>query len=183
MTRLHIALLCSILLGAEPTLAEVTGVGSSGFEVHHQTHVAAAASDVYAALLTPNRWWDPKHTYTGDAGRLSLDAKPGGCFCESLPGGGWVQHLMVVYTAPGKMLRLRGGLGPLQPMGVEGALTMTVAGTTTGGGSDLTFNYAVGGYSREGFDEIAKAVDNVLGQQIARLQKLVETCTAKTNCP
>jgi uncharacterized protein YndB with AHSA1/START domain len=179
MTRIILVLVGSILLGADQTLAEVTGVGSSGFEVHHQAHVAASAPAVFTALLTPSRWWDSKHTYTGDANRLSLDAKAGGCFCESLPDGGSAEHLVVVYVTPGKTLRLRGGLGPLQSMGVEGALTMTVASSTTGG-SDLTFNYAVGGYSKDGFEMIARAVDAVLGQQLARLQKLVETGTAES---
>ncbi len=153
--------------------AEVVSVGSGGFEVREQLHVTAAPAAVYAALLTPARWWDSKHTYSGDASRLTLDAKAGGCWCETWADGGAAQHLTVVYLAPGKTLRLRGALGPLQSMGVEGSLTMNVA--SAGGGADLTFTYAVGGYAKDGFDELSKAVDFVLGRQAARLQKLVET--------
>lgn len=153
--------------------AEVVSVGAGGFEVREQAHVAAAPAAVYAALLTPGRWWDPEHTYSGDASRLTLDAKAGGCWCEALSDGGSALHLTVVYVAPGKTLRLRGALGPLQSMGVDGSLTISVA--TAGSGTDLKFTYAVGGYDKDGFDELSKAVDFVLGHQVARLQKFIET--------
>ena len=42
-------------------------------------------------------------------------------------------------------------------------------------GTDLTVTYAVGGYAREGFDNLSKAVDGVLGEQVARLHRLIET--------
>jgi uncharacterized protein YndB with AHSA1/START domain len=153
--------------------AEVTAVGSEGFEVREQVHVAAPPAAVYAALITPARWWDPQHTYSGNAASLTLDAKAGGCWCERLADGGSVLHLVVVYAAPGKGLRLRGALGPLQAMGVEGAMSFSLKGGN--GGTDLTVTYAVGGYSREGFDKLSKAVDDVLVEQSARLQRLIET--------
>jgi hypothetical protein len=168
-------------LWSNPAAAEVTSVGSSGFELREQAHVAATAAAVYAALVTPKRWWDPKHTYSGDAERLTLDAKAGGCWCETLPDGGSVQHLTVVYVAPGKAIRLRGALGPLQAMGLAGSMTVSVK--SAAGGSDITLTYAVGGYAKDGFEELSKAVDSVLGQQVARLRKLVETGTAESTAP
>jgi hypothetical protein len=89
--------------------------------------------------------------------------------------------LTVTYVAPGKALRLRGALGPLQAMGVEGSLTMSVA--SADGGADLTLTYAVGGYSKDGFEDIAKGVDAVLGRQGARLRLLVETGSAESKTP
>jgi uncharacterized protein YndB with AHSA1/START domain len=153
--------------------AEVTSVGSSGFEVREQVHVAAPAAAVYAALLEPKRWWDSKHTYSGTASRITLDARAGGCWCETLPDGGSVQHLTVVYVAPGKTIRFRGALGPLQAMGLDGAMTVSVKSADTG--TDLTLTYAVGGYAKDGFEDLSKGVDSVLAQQVERLQKLVET--------
>ncbi len=153
--------------------AEVTGVGAEGFEVREQIHVSAAPAAVYAALVAPARWWDPQHTYSGNAANLTLDAKAGGCWCERLADGGSVLHLIVVYAAPGKGLRLRGGLGPLQAMGIEGALGFSLKGVNEG--TDLTVTYAVGGYAKEGFDNLSKAVDSVLGEQVARLHRLIET--------
>jgi hypothetical protein len=153
--------------------AEVTALGSSGFEIRHQVHVTAPASGLYAVMIAPNRWWDSKHTFSGDASRLSLDARAGGCWCETLPDGGSVQHMTVVYAAAGKTLRLRGALGPLQAMAIDGSLTLAIV--PAGTGSDLTLTYAVGGYSKDGFEPLSKAVDSVLGSQIARLKRLVET--------
>lgn len=170
---------CAIVLAlAVPiAMAEVTGVGASGFEVREKVHVAAAPHAVYTAVLTPKRWWDPEHTYSGDAGRMTLDPKAGGCWCESLPGGGAVEHLSVVYIAPGKAIRFRGALGPLQALGVAGSMTISLAAAD--GGTDLTLTYDVGGYVKDGFDDLSKGVDAVLGQQVARLKKLVETGSAQ----
>ncbi len=148
-------------------------MGANGFEVREQVHVAATADAVYAALLSPKRWWDSKHTYSGDAQNLTLDARAGGCWCETLPGGGSVEHLSIAYLAPGKVIRFRGALGPLQAMGVTGSMTVKLA--TAGSGTDLTLTYVVGGYYKEGFDDLAKGVDGVLASQVGRLRKLVET--------
>jgi hypothetical protein len=81
--------------------------------------------------------------------------------------------MTVVYAAAGKTLRLRGALGPLQAMAIDGSLTLAIV--PAGTGSDLTLTYAVGGYSKDGFEPLSKAVDSVLGSQIARLKRLVET--------
>ena len=173
------ALLATSLI---PTaFAEVTGASASGFQVRESVHVGATPEVVYAALITPKRWWDPKHTFSGDAGRLTLDAKAGGCWCETLPDGGSAEHLSVVYLAPGKVMRLRGALGPLQAMGVTGSLTFTL--TAAGGGTDLIATYAIGGYSKDGFDGLSKAVDGVLGSQISRLKKLVESGSPESAAP
>jgi hypothetical protein len=164
------------MLAAPVATAEVTAVGPAGFEVREQVHIAAAPDAVYAALLSPSRWWDPKHTYSGDARKLSLDPKAGGCWCETLPGGGSVEHLSIAYLAPGKAIRFRGALGPLQALGVAGSMTVKL--TVAGGGTDLVLTYSVGGYVKDGFDDLSKAVDSVLGSQVARLEKWVETGNA-----
>jgi hypothetical protein len=154
-------------------IAEVSAVGSEGFEVRQQMHVSASPAAVYAALITPARWWDSQHTFSGNAANLTLDARAGGCWCERLTDGGSALHLIVVYAAPGKGLRLRGALGPLQAMGVEGAMSFSLKGGDNG--TDLTMTYAVGGYAKEGFDNLSKAVDGVLGEQVARLHRLIES--------
>lgn len=171
-----LAAIASAVLAVPVATAEVTAAGAAGFEVREQAHIGAPPDAVYAALLAPKRWWDPKHTYSGDARNLTLNARAGGCWCETLPGGGSVEHLSIVYLAPGKAIRFRGALGPLQAMGVAGSLTIKL--TAVGGGTDLVLTYAVGGYSKDGFDDLAKAVDGVLGSQVARLVKLAETGSA-----
>lgn len=171
----------ALALAAPAAFAEVTGASASGFEAREQAHIAAPPDAVYAALLKPQSWWDPKHTYSGDARRLTLDAKAGGCWCETMPGGGAVEHLTIVYLQPGKAVRFRGALGPLQTMGVSGSLTVTLASASTG--TALTLTYAVGGYVKNSFDDLSKAVDSVLGSQVARLKKLIETGSPDSAAP
>jgi uncharacterized protein YndB with AHSA1/START domain len=171
-----------MLLAAPTAMAEVTAAGSNGFEAREQAHVAAPPDAVYAALLKPQSWWDPKHTYSGDARRLTLDPKVGGCWCETMPNGGSIEHLSIVYLQPGKAVRFQGALGPLQALGVAGSMTVTLA-NTSGGGTNLTLTYAVGGYVKNGFDDLSKAVDSVLGSQVARLKKLIETGSAESAGP
>ena len=94
--------------------AEVVSVAGNGFELRETAHTAASSDKVYAALLLPSRWWNSAHTFSQSASNLTLDARAGGCWCETLPNGGSVEHMRVVYVSPGKTLRLRGALGPFQ---------------------------------------------------------------------
>lgn len=169
----------TLALVASRAPAEVSDVGPAGFTVTESADVAASPQRVYDAIIAPARWWNPEHTYSHDAANLSLDARPGGCWCETLPGGGSVQHLVVVAALPGKLLRLRGALGPLQQMALDGA--MTFAPGTAANATHLSLTYTAGGHSRTGFAELSKAVDGVLDEQIARLKRLVDTGTPDTH--
>lgn len=153
--------------------ADVVDVSPSGFLVRDTTIVRAAPAHVYAALQDIGGWWDSVHTYSGDSRNLTLKAVPGGCFCEKLAGGGGVQHMTVVFAAPGKALRLVGGLGPLQQSGVVGSMTWSLSPAESG--TRVELSYSVGGYFRSGFQEIAPAVDEVLGSQLSRLKSYAET--------
>jgi uncharacterized protein YndB with AHSA1/START domain len=165
------ALTAAVSIG-RPAAAEVISAGQNGFEIRETVHVAAAPDKAYAALLQPARWWSSEHTFSGSAANLTLDARAGGCWCETLPDGGSVEHMRVVNFAPGKVLRLRGALGPLQGLGVEGAMTLSVKAAASG--TDITISYAAGGYVKDGLDGLSKVVDHVLGEQIERLRKLID---------
>jgi Polyketide cyclase / dehydrase and lipid transport len=153
--------------------AEVAGVSANGFEVKETVHVAAASDKAFAALLQPARWWTSEHTFSGNAANLTLDARAGGCWCESLSDGGSVEHMRVVFLSPGKVLRMRGALGPFQSLAVDGVMTWTVK--PNGNGADISVSYAIGGYSKDGFDHLSKAADQVLSVQIERLRKLIDS--------
>jgi hypothetical protein len=165
------ALAAAVSIG-RPAAAEVISAGQSGFEIRETAHVAAAPDKAYAALLQLSRWWSSEHTYSGSAANLTLDARAGGCWCETLIDRGSVEHMHVVYVAPGKVLRLRGALGPLQGLGVEGAMTLSIKAGASG--TDITMSYAAGGYVKDGFDGLSKGVDHVLGEQLERLRKLID---------
>ena len=168
------------LAPSSPVSAEVDSQSDIGFAVKHQVDVKASPEAVWEALSAPNRWWDPQHSFTGNAQNFFLDMQAGGCFCERIreaKGGkiensGSVQHMQVVYVEPPKVLRMVGALGPLQSEGVNG--TLSIGLKAVGGGTQITFEYVVGGYMRYPVDEIAPAVDGVIGQQLARLAKLVD---------
>jgi len=159
-----------VLATAVPTAdAAVTSSGAQGFAVHHELSYPGDANAAWARLVDPARWWSSAHTYSQSAKNLSLAAVPGGCWCETLPGGGFVRHMDVLIAWPARMLRLGGGLGPLQGMGVSGALTFVLR--ADGDTTRIVVDYVVAGYSPGGFESIAKAVDGVLAEQLATLGK------------
>jgi len=174
-----IGLVCAgiALLSASDARGEVLDATPNGFTLKTTVTVAAWRHGVYDALVTSvGRWWDKEHTYSGDAKNLSINAAPGGCFCEALPPpGGGVQHAMVVLAMPGKTLRMVGSLGPLQESGLVGALTFDLA--DRGAGTDVTMTYSVRGYRQGGLESLAPVVDSVLGAQLARLKSFVEKGT------
>jgi hypothetical protein len=141
-----------------------------GFTVKQEVILKGSPMEVYNKMYRDiGKWWSSDHTFSGKASNLSIDATAGGCFCEKLDDGGSVRHMMVVYADPGKMLRLQGGLGPLQALAVTGTITFSF--TESGEDTKLTCSYAVGGYSPGGIRKLAPIVDMVLGQQLKNLQK------------
>lgn len=117
-------------------------------------------------------WWDASHTFSGDAHNLTIEEKPGGCFCEKLPNGGGVRHMEVVNVTPGKTLVLRGALGPLQSVAATGAMSFQLS--AEGPGTRLALTYAVTGYLPAGMNTWAAPVDSVLTEQMNRLKGLIE---------
>jgi uncharacterized protein YndB with AHSA1/START domain len=167
-----LAILVAIL--AAPLRGEVIESTTAGFLVRNTATINAPPAKVYAALTDSiGGWWDPAHTFSQDARNLSLDGKPGGCFCEQLPDGGGVQHMRVVYASPDKLLRLSGAIGPLQEAALVGTMSWNLQ--QTGGGTAVELSYAVGGFRAGGFRDLATVVDGVLRGQLARLRAFVET--------
>jgi uncharacterized protein YndB with AHSA1/START domain len=164
----------SLLMVAATSGHSAPVVTPTGFLVKFDVSVNAPPAKVYDALVGQiGSWWNPEHTYSGDAKNLSIDARPGGCFCEKLPDGGAIEHLRVIYVAPREVLRLSGALGPLQASGVAGSMTWKLTG-----GSDNTrvqLTYSVGGFIDGGFEKVAPAVESVLREQFDRLKLFAET--------
>ena len=104
---------------------------------------------------------------------MSIDPRPQGCFCETLGDGEGIVHLTVTFAKPSALLRMTGGLGPLGLMGVNGNMLWEFE--AEGDQTKVRFSYAVGGYSPDGLDKIAPAVDFVIGEALQRLRLYVET--------
>lgn len=161
------------LLATTPAMAEVKSVTDAGFEVVATATVKATPEASYYALRMPGAWWSDEHSYSGDSAYMTIDARAGGCFCEKMADGGTIEHGRIVYAQPGKMLRLTGGLGPLQSEAVTGTLTWTIEPVP--GGAKITQRYVVGGYVPGGMEKLVPIVDKVLGEQLSRLKALLDT--------
>jgi uncharacterized protein YndB with AHSA1/START domain len=122
--------------------------------------------EMYRLLVKPQRWWDGAHTYSGAATNLRLDARAGGCFCEKV-GRGSIEHGRVIYTDPGKLLRLDAALGPLQEMAVTGVLTFKLE--PDAGGTRITMTYRVAGALAMKGGKLAPVIDQVMTGQLNRL--------------
>jgi uncharacterized protein YndB with AHSA1/START domain len=173
-TRRHLLGAVSLLMLAGTSARPAPQVASTGFLVNLEVKVNAPVAKVYDALIGQvGSWWNPEHTYSHDAKNLSIDPRPGGCFCEKLPNGGGVEHLRVVYVAPREVLRLSGALGPLQASGIAGSMTWKLTGERDQ--TRIQLSYSVGGFVVGGFDKIAPAVESMLNEQLNRLKLFAET--------
>ena len=169
--KMLIAAGLTALLLAGAARAEVTDKSAAGFEVVEKATIAAPPGKVWNLLMRPAHWWASDHTWSGDAKNLSFD--PSGCFCEQLKRGA-VRHMTIAYSDGATQLRLFGALGPLQFTGASGHLGVVLK--PAGAGTDVVMTYDVGGYAKGGLAEtFAAPVDQVLGEQLARLKKSVET--------
>lgn len=162
---------------AMPLHAKVVETSDDGFVTRDTASVAASPMETWLALTKPGDWWNSSHTWSGDAKNLTLTPQAGGCFCERIPGSdaaggspmdGSARHAVVVQAFPLKVLRMRGGLGPLQGEPATGILTITLK--EVDGGTRVLWEYNVGGPMRYEIRQIAKAVDGVMSEQLRGLQ-------------
>ena len=151
--------------------AEVKDSGADGFTVENTGWVPVNADAAWAGLVQDvGRWWPADHTWWGDASKLSIDSRAGGCFCE-IDGARQAEHLRVVLVEPGQLLRMSGGLGPLQGMGLHGVLEFRLTPAQQDGrdGTRIVLYYRAGGYGPEDLAAFAPVVDRVQAQQLGGL--------------
>lgn len=153
--------------------ADVADSSAGGFTIKVTVTIHAAPADVYHKLINVGDWWSSNHTFSHDAHNLSIEEKPMGCFCEKLPGGGFVRHMEVIYAEPGKTLRMSGAIGPLQAFAASGAMTISLSPAPEG--TTMLLIYTLGGYAPQGLAGIAPVVDTVLTEQVTRFKSYVET--------
>lgn len=152
--------------------AEVSETWDGGFLIENHAITQASPEVAWTALGQVGRWWSSDHSYSGDASNMTLEMKPGGCWCEAMPGGG-VEHGRVIMAIPSqRTLRLEAALGPLQAAGVTGILTWEIRPTDTGG-SEIVQTYVVTG-GKPGFEAAAAAVNYVIGEQLESLRAYLD---------
>ena len=178
--RNTVLIAASYLLLASPAYAEVKTSSDTGFNIIHIATVQGSTDDIWKRLVAPKDWWNKSHSWSGSTDGFYIDAQANGCFCELFqekgPDGklktvGSVEHMRVIFSQPGKVLRMQGGLGPLQSEAVTGTLTVAMEPSKDGLETKISLSYVVGGYMRYKVSEIAPSVDNVLGDQFRRLLK------------
>ena len=163
----------AILLCPGWAFAEVADSSANGFTVKTSITIQASPAEVYRRLIhNVGDWWNAQHTFSGDARNLTIEEKPQGCFCETLPGQGAVRHMEVLRFAPGKALVLSGALGPLQSLAATGSMTIQLSPGDAGTKMDVT--YAVAGYLTAGMNSWAAPVDSVITEQFTRLKNYLE---------
>ena len=163
---MRFALSIPAVLLAAPASAEVVSAGPNGFEVQEVVNLVVPQPSAYAAFGQIGSWWNKDHTYSGDAARMSLQLRPGGCLCEPLDGGGGIEHMRVTYLKPGEQIVLTGSLGPLLYQATAGV--MDVKFERIAGGSRVTMNYRAAGFAKSDADKLAPLVDQVLAEQMKR---------------
>ncbi|MCC2615806.1 SRPBCC domain-containing protein [Aestuariibacter halophilus] len=173
---MKISLLTLLMLFAQPVLlAEVVHVDEHGFQVTNTATVQQSPDQVWRALINDvDQWWPKDHTWW--RGALSIEASAGGCFCEVADDRS-AQHMDIRFVDPSKRLIMTGGLGPLQGMGMHGALDWTL--TPIPSGTQITLSYSVVGIHPQGFTDLAPVVADVQALQLAGLSTYLSAKTTQ----
>lgn len=167
--RLSAAAIGTVLsLAAGHGLAEVKDAAADGFFLEVSREVSASPAATYEQFIRVGEWWNSEHTWFGDAANLSIDPQAGGCFCER-DGKRSALHMLVSYVAPGEAMHMTGGLGPLQGLGLYGAMQWQFE-PLENGGTRILHRYRVTGYYPGGLQQLAPVVDQVQTDQVTRLQ-------------
>jgi hypothetical protein len=169
--RLALCAAATALAVSGPAQAAVVSAWENGFRIENRATASATPEQAWTALGEIGSWWSSDHTYSGSASNMTMPLKPGGCWCEALPGGG-VEHGRVVMALPERgMLRIEGSIGPLQDEGVSGALTWKV--NEIPGGVEIVQTYNVGGVRPDTAKNAAR-FDTVLGEQLESLRAYIQ---------
>jgi uncharacterized protein YndB with AHSA1/START domain len=172
MKRLSLVVLLlfiPLLAGAK---GQVDYVSDTGFIVSNKFSSNIKAPDIWRALTEEiDQWWPKDHTWWGEQGILAIEPVAGGCFCETA-GRRSAQHMQISFVEPYKLLRMTGGLGPLQGMGMHGALDWQLVQKEDV--TEVTLTYRVSGIHPDGFKQLAAIVAQVQGIQLQALKTYVE---------
>ena len=172
MSKPFAALLGLALFAAAPAQAEVKEAAANGFTVENTRVVPAAPAAAFEALVeNVDQWWPKDHSWWGKDAKFSIDPKAGGCFCE-IGGERQALHMLVTFVDPPHLIRMTGGLGPLQGMGLHGALEFRFK-PQDGGGTQITMWYRAGGYTPDDLSKFAPVVDSVQAIQLGGLAKFL----------
>ncbi len=159
------------------TQAKVISNTEFGFTIENEVTLSQSVDVTWQHFTKEiDNWWPKDHTWWGKQSTLSLDTFAGGCFCERTNKelGNSAEHMRVSFVDKHKLLRMTGGLGPLQGMGIYGALDWKFE-TLEKGGTKITMRYQANGHNPDSFERLIPIVDKVQAMQIGAFAKYMQT--------
>lgn len=169
MSKFFIATL--LIFCAFASQAEVITKSANGFAIKIEVVVEQPVEKTYQQFIKVGDWWNSDHTWFGDASKLSIEPQVNGCFCE-IDGDKQALHMTVSYVEPNKEVRMIGGLGPLQMLGVHGGMSWKFEALEDNK-TKITHSYQITGYMDGGLDKLAPIVDGVQAIQVKGLQEVL----------
>lgn len=161
----------AVLGAAAPAAAEVVERSADHFVLRYETTVETTLEDLAAAVEDIGNWWNPAHTYSGDAHNLHLSLDPGTCFCEDLPDGSTFEHGGVYEYDPETGVLIDAALGPLKGKATLANWSIGWTGGAGGAGWNVVMTYVVRG---PGLGAYADGVDAVMQDQFSRFTRYIE---------
>jgi len=157
----RIAAFLLALLPMEEAASKSKQWSTVGLTIENTAWVDVDPQAVWKAFVEDaDKWWPDEEAWRGHDGGVRHAAV--------LPVRRGVPHLHVLAMEPGRLVRLRDDVGPLQGMGEQhGALEWCFA--EENGGTRITLRYGTHDYLPDDISELATAVDEV---QADRLQGL-----------
>lgn len=162
--------LIAAVLSLVPGLAaaEIVSRSEDAFTLRFAVGLEASREDVIDAVREVPSWWDPAHSYTGDATNLSLAFQPGGCWCERMADGTDFRHGSVASIDPDRV-RFDAPLGPLNGKATRADLTFSAGPENRG--TLAAMEFVVEG---PGVGAYADPVHGVMQQAWARYVRFIE---------
>jgi len=65
-------ILATSILLSTPASAAVLSASDNGFEVQQTVNLVVPQSEAYNSFGRIGQWWNSEHSYSGDAGRMTL---------------------------------------------------------------------------------------------------------------
>ncbi|MBO6557196.1 MAG: hypothetical protein JJ921_08650 [Pseudomonadales bacterium] len=157
--------------------ADVVAKGETGFNLKIVDEVSVWPQEAYDQFVRVDEWWLERHSWFGSRKNFSLETKAGGCFCE-IKDDQQVLHMLVTFVNPGEEIKMVGGLGPLQMMGLTGGMSWRFEALENGEGTRIIQTYNVNGWAPGGLLDLAEIVDAV---QTSQLKALVARINDQTS--
>ena len=170
MVMRGLLVLFALVAGSVPfssAQARIVDQAANGFTVENSQWVPVDPDTAWKVFVNDvGKWWPADHSWWGDASKLSISEKAGGCLCE-INGAQQAWHMTVTFVDPGRLMRMAGGLGPLQGMGLNGTLEWRFVKEKDG--TRITLWYRAGGYTPDDLGKFVPVIDQVQGLQLGGL--------------